>query len=282
STDDSDDSTDDSDDSTDDTDDSDDDSDDSTDDTDDSDDSNDDTDDSADDKSDLVAEIDPDTTTPAVGEQVDFHITDTSGSGRWLSDLAWSLGDGTTQTGWHAGHSYESAGEYTVELEATASDGTTTTDAVTVEVGDDTSEDSSDDGEDDTSEDGSDDGEDDTSEDDTDDGDDDTSEDDTDDGEDDTSEDSSDDGEGSEETPHGEISASATTVSPGERVTFELTANESWLTGIEWDLDDGTTDSGSWHVTHSYDTAGTYTVSLETQSGQTGEWTTDTVTITVE
>ncbi|MFB6162635.1 MAG: PKD domain-containing protein, partial [Halococcoides sp.] len=81
--------------------------------------------------------------------------------------------------------------------------------------------------------------------------------------------------------PYGEISPSATTVSVGERVYFELSANESWLTGIEWDLGDGTTDTGSWFVAHTYDDPGSYTVTLRTQSGHTGEWTTDRVTIDV-
>ncbi|MFB6162636.1 MAG: PKD domain-containing protein, partial [Halococcoides sp.] len=84
---------------------------------------------------DAIAAIDPETTTPAVGEYVDFYITDLTGGDRWITDLAWTLGDGTTGTGWHAGHAYSAAGEYVVELTATANDGTTSVDTVTVTVG---------------------------------------------------------------------------------------------------------------------------------------------------
>lgn len=252
----------------DDTDDSDDSTDDETDDTDDHDDSTDDGDDHEDDSDDAhdgdaVAVIDPDTTTPAVGEYVDFHIEDTSGSSRWITDLEWDLGNGSTDSGWHAGTTYDSAGEYVVELTATANDGTTTTDTVTVTVGDGGSDDSDD--HDDSTDDSTDDGTDDH--------------DDTDDS---TEDDGSDDGtDAGDDEPHVEIDPSTTSASAGETVYFGTDANEDWITDLQWDMGDGTTVSGSWHVSHAFDEPGTYTVELETESGHDGTRTTDAVTIDV-
>ncbi|WP_246022871.1 glycoside hydrolase family 11 protein [Halosimplex halophilum] len=83
---------------------------------------------------DLVAEIDPDTTSASVGERVAFRVTDTTESGNWVDSLSWSLGNGESASGWYADTTYDSAGSYTVELDATNNEGTTTTDSVTVDV----------------------------------------------------------------------------------------------------------------------------------------------------
>jgi len=83
---------------------------------------------------DLVAEIDADTTSASVGERVAFRVTDTTGSGNWIDSLSWSLGNGDTGSGWYVDTTYDSAGSYTVELDATNNEGTTTTDEVTVTI----------------------------------------------------------------------------------------------------------------------------------------------------
>ncbi|QPV62801.1 endo-1,4-beta-xylanase [Halosimplex litoreum] len=83
---------------------------------------------------DLVAEIDPDTTSAAVGERVAFRVTDTTGSGNWIDSLSWTLGNGDTGAGWYTDTTYDSAGSYTVQLDATNDEGETTTDTVTVDV----------------------------------------------------------------------------------------------------------------------------------------------------
>lgn len=83
---------------------------------------------------DLVAAIDPDTTSASVGERVAFRVTDTTGSGNWIDSLSWTLGNGETGSGWYTDTTYGSAGSYTVELDATNNEGRTTTDSVTVDV----------------------------------------------------------------------------------------------------------------------------------------------------
>jgi len=83
---------------------------------------------------DLIAGIDPGTTSASTGDLVQFWITDETGSGNWITDLQWDLGNGTTDSGWYAGIRYQSAGTYTVSLTATDNEGTTTTDEVTVEI----------------------------------------------------------------------------------------------------------------------------------------------------
>jgi len=83
---------------------------------------------------DLVAEIDPDTTSASVGDRVAFRVTDTSADGNWIDSLSWSLGNGDTGSGWYVDTTYDSAGSYTVELDATNNEGTTTTDEVTVQI----------------------------------------------------------------------------------------------------------------------------------------------------
>jgi hypothetical protein len=83
---------------------------------------------------DFVAEIDPSTTSAGVGDLVQFHVNDTSGSGTWITGLEWDLGNGTTSSGWYADQRYQSAGTYTVSLTATDSEGTSTTHEVTVTI----------------------------------------------------------------------------------------------------------------------------------------------------
>ncbi len=86
------------------------------------------------DDGDLVASIDPGTTSASVGDLVQFWITDETGGGSWITSLEWDLGDGSTDSGWYADNRYGSAGTYTVTLTATDSDGTSTTDSVDVTV----------------------------------------------------------------------------------------------------------------------------------------------------
>ena len=83
---------------------------------------------------DLIAELDPGTTDVAVGEWIPFAIVDTTDSDHWITDLAWSFGDGTTATGWWNAHTYESVGTYTVALTATNDAGESTTHEVSITV----------------------------------------------------------------------------------------------------------------------------------------------------
>ncbi|WP_254522188.1 PKD domain-containing protein [Natrinema caseinilyticum] len=84
--------------------------------------------------SDPIATLSPSTTSAGVDELITFHVQDTSGTGRWITDLAWDFGDGTTATGWWNAHRYDSPGTYTVALTATANTGNRTTHEVTVTV----------------------------------------------------------------------------------------------------------------------------------------------------
>jgi len=88
----------------------------------------------ADDTGDVIAELDPSTTSASVGERVTFQVVDTSGSRNWITALDWTFGDGTTATGWWNAHSYSSAGTYTVALTATDNQGNSTTYEVTITV----------------------------------------------------------------------------------------------------------------------------------------------------
>ncbi|SFR93042.1 PKD domain-containing protein [Halomicrobium zhouii] len=83
---------------------------------------------------DLIASIDPGTTSAGTGELVQFWITDETGGSSWITDLQWELGDGTSASGWYADNRYGSAGTYTVTLTATDSAGNTSTDEVTVQI----------------------------------------------------------------------------------------------------------------------------------------------------
>jgi len=60
------------------------------------------------------------------------HTTDPNG---WIQAFSWNLGDGTTSTDGYFTHTYASAGSYTVTLTATAGDGTTSTATQVVQVG---------------------------------------------------------------------------------------------------------------------------------------------------
>ncbi|UPM45182.1 endo-1,4-beta-xylanase [Halocatena salina] len=82
----------------------------------------------------VLAEVDPSTTTASVGEQITFQVTDTSGSGQWITALDWTFGDGTTATGWWNAHTYDAPGNYTVALTATDNEGNTTTHEITITV----------------------------------------------------------------------------------------------------------------------------------------------------
>ncbi|WP_436926963.1 PKD domain-containing protein [Halosimplex amylolyticum] len=83
---------------------------------------------------DKVATADPSTTEPAVDETVEFEARDCSGEDRWITDLAWDFGDGTTAEGWWTSHSYGSAGTYTVALTATDDTDHSTTHEVEITV----------------------------------------------------------------------------------------------------------------------------------------------------
>lgn len=81
--------------------------------------------------------------------------------------------------------------------------------------------------------------------------------------------------------PHAEIAPSTTSPDAGQTVYFDLNQNTDWIDEREWTMGDGTSYSGRWHVEHSFDSPGTYTVSLETRSPRDDSRTTDTVTIEV-
>ncbi|RRJ31508.1 endo-1,4-beta-xylanase [Halocatena pleomorpha] len=82
----------------------------------------------------VLAELNPSTTTASVGERITFQVTDTSGSGQWITSLNWTFGDGTTATGWWNAHAYDAPGNYTVALTATDNEGDTTTHELTITI----------------------------------------------------------------------------------------------------------------------------------------------------
>jgi len=82
----------------------------------------------------LVAAIDPGSTSGSTGDLMQFWITDETGNSTWITDLQWELGDGSTDAGWYADNRYSSAGTYTVTLTATDNEGTTSTDSVDVTI----------------------------------------------------------------------------------------------------------------------------------------------------
>uniref|UniRef100_A0A7D5GKG3 PKD domain-containing protein n=2 Tax=Natrinema halophilum TaxID=1699371 RepID=A0A7D5GKG3_9EURY len=84
--------------------------------------------------SDPIATLSPSTTSASVDERITFHVQDTSGVGRWITDLEWDFGDGTTATGWWNAHRYDAPGTYTVELLTTANNGDQTMYEVTITV----------------------------------------------------------------------------------------------------------------------------------------------------
>ncbi|SEQ73864.1 fibronectin type III domain-containing protein [Natrinema salaciae] len=81
-----------------------------------------------------LAKIDPSATSVEVGERIDFHVTDNTTDQNWVEQLAWDLGDGTSASGWYAGHAYDSSGTYTVSLTATDQRGRQTTHTVEITV----------------------------------------------------------------------------------------------------------------------------------------------------
>lgn len=81
-----------------------------------------------------IATLSPSTTSADVDERITFSVDDTSGSDRWITDLSWAFGDGTTGSGWWNSHQYDEAGTYTVALTATANTGEQTTHEVTITV----------------------------------------------------------------------------------------------------------------------------------------------------
>ena len=80
-----------------------------------------------------AAEIRPREATVAVGEEITFEIEDTSEESSTVS-AEWDFGDGNTATGLEVTHAFDSDGEYSVELHATAETGATSTDVVSITV----------------------------------------------------------------------------------------------------------------------------------------------------
>ncbi|WP_226004734.1 fibronectin type III domain-containing protein [Natrinema salinisoli] len=83
---------------------------------------------------DHLAKIDPSATDVETGERIGFHVRDDTPGDIWITGLEWDLGDGTSVSGWYAGHSYESSGTYTVTLTATDQRGRQTTHDVEITV----------------------------------------------------------------------------------------------------------------------------------------------------
>lgn len=82
--------------------------------------------------------------------------------------------------------------------------------------------------------------------------------------------------------PTASASASPTTASPGETVSFDGTGStdaDGSITSYDWEFGDGTTATGS-TPTHSYDAAGDYTATL-TVTDDDGATATDSVTVSV-
>ncbi len=81
-----------------------------------------------------AARIDASTTTPGVGDAVDFDGSGSSDPDGSIATYQWDFGDSTTATGATVTHSYGTAGTYTVELTVTDDGGKTNTATTTVDV----------------------------------------------------------------------------------------------------------------------------------------------------
>ncbi|MFB6284918.1 MAG: cellulase family glycosylhydrolase [Halobacteria archaeon] len=89
-------------------------------------------------------------------------------------------------------------------------------------------------------------------------------------------------GGGSNQAPVPKINPSKTTAKPGERITFGVDGSgdpDGWITGFSWSFGDSTGGEGWWQ-SHTYDQAGSYTVTL-TATDDKGKIGTDSVTIEV-
>ncbi|OYR41127.1 hypothetical protein DJ82_06365 [Halorubrum sp. Ib24] len=71
---------------------------------------------------------------PEAGETVSFDASGSSDDGS-IASYEWDFGDGATSTGASASHTYDTAGDYAVELTVTDDDGATDTATQTVSVG---------------------------------------------------------------------------------------------------------------------------------------------------
>jgi len=71
---------------------------------------------------------------PEAGEQVSFDASASNDSDGSIASYEWEFGDGATATGASAGHTYDTAGDYDVELTVTDDDGATDTATQTVSV----------------------------------------------------------------------------------------------------------------------------------------------------
>ena len=77
-----------------------------------------------------VAKFEPSTTTPNVGEEVNFENSTNS-----KNSCEWEFGDGTTSTEWSPKHTYTTEGVYTAKLIATNKKGnSSSTKPVTITV----------------------------------------------------------------------------------------------------------------------------------------------------
>jgi len=72
--------------------------------------------------------------TPAPGESVSFDASGSSDPDGTIASYSWAFGDGATDSGQTASHSYDSAGDYTVTLTVTDDAGATGTASTTVSI----------------------------------------------------------------------------------------------------------------------------------------------------
>jgi len=81
-----------------------------------------------------TAAVDVSPADPEVGEDVTFSASDSTDSDGAIESYEWDFGDGQTATGEQVTHSFDAAGEYTVEVTVTDDDGATDTATETVAV----------------------------------------------------------------------------------------------------------------------------------------------------